>query len=115
MAASVARREWGWLRVNPASDVRRPPPTAARSRRPTDDESERLLHALGYSRDTTPETISSRVGAAYLFAIETAMRAGEICGLEWRHVNERHVHLPKTKNGYTRDVPLSTEARRIIE
>jgi len=95
--------------------VRRPPPTAARTRRPTDDESERLLHALGYSRDTPPETISSRVDAAYLFAIETAMRAGEICGLEWQHVNERHVHLPQTKNGYARDVPLSAEARRIIE
>ncbi len=106
-ACSVARREWGWLRVNPVSDVRRPPPTA--------EETEKLLHTLEYSRDTPPETISSRVGAAYLFAIETAMRAGEICGLEWRHVNERHVHLPKTKNGYARDVPLSAEARRIIE
>ena len=72
-------------------------------------------YTLGYSRDTPPETISSRVGAAYLFAIETAMRAGEICALEWRHVNQRYVHLPKTKNGYARDVPLSAEARRIIE
>jgi len=114
-ACSVARREWGWLRVNPVSDVRRPPPTAARTRRPTTEETEKLLHALGYSRDTPPETISSRVGAAYLFAIETAMRAGEICSLEWQHVNERHVHLPLTKNGYARDVPLSAEARRIIE
>lgn len=114
-ACSVARREWGWQRVNPVSDVRRPPPTAARTRRPTDDESKRLLHALGYSRDTPPETISSRVGVAYLFAIETGMRAGEICGLEWQHVNERHVHLPLTKNGYARDVPLSAEAHRIIE
>ncbi len=114
-ACSVARREWGWLRVNPVSDVRRPPPTAARTRRPTEEETEKLLHVLGYSRDTQPETISSRVGAAYLFAIETGMRAGEICGLEWKHVSERHVHLPLTKNGYARDVPLSIEARRIIE
>jgi integrase len=114
-ACSVARREWGWLRVNPVSDVRRPPPTPARTRRPTTEETERLLHALGYSQETPPETVSARVGAAYLFAIETAMRAGEICGLEWQHVNERHVHIPKTKNGYARDVPLSAEARRIIE
>lgn len=73
------------------------------------------MHTLGYSRETPPETISSRVGAAYLFAIETGMRAGEICSLEWRYVNERHVHLPRTKNGHVRDVPLSVEARRIIE
>ncbi|MEZ5516047.1 MAG: site-specific integrase [Gammaproteobacteria bacterium] len=114
-ACSVARREWGWLRVNPVSDVRRPPPTAARTRRPTTEETEKLLHALGYSSEAPPETASARVGAAYLFAIETAMRAGEICGLEWQHVNDRHVHLPLTKNGYARDVPLSAEARRIIE
>lgn len=114
-ACSVARREWGWLRVNPVSDVRRPPPTAARTRRPTAEETEKLLHALGYSAEAPPETASARVGAAYLFAIETAMRAGEICSLEWQHVNERHVHLPRTKNGYARDVPLSAEARRIIE
>lgn len=114
-ACSVARREWGWLRVNPVSNVRRPPPTPARTRRPTAEESEKLLDALGYSRETLPERTSARVGAAYLFAIETAMRAGEICGLEWQHVNERHLHLPRTKNGYARDVPLSAEARRIIE
>lgn len=113
-ACSVARREWGWLRTNPVSDVRRPPPTAARTRRPTAEETDKLLFALGYSRETPPKTASARVGAAYLFAIETAMRAGEICSLEWQHVNERHVHLPLTKNGYARDVPLSAEACRII-
>lgn len=114
-ACSVARREWGWLHVNPVSDVRRPPPTAARTRRPTAEETEKLLHVLGYSRETPPETASARIGAAYLFAIETAMRAGEICSLEWQYVHERHVHLPQTKNGYARDVPLSAEARRIID
>ncbi|MFC1560597.1 site-specific integrase [Pseudomonadota bacterium] len=114
-ACSVARREWGWLRVNPVSDVSRPPPTAARTRRPTAEETETLLHVLGYSRTTPPVTASARIGAVYLFAIETAMRAGEICSLEWQHVNERHVHLPLTKNGYARDVPLSAEARGIIE
>jgi integrase len=114
-ACSVARRDWGWVRVNPVSDVRRPVTSAARTRRPTTEETEKLLDMLGYSREISPKTVSARIGAAYLFAIETAMRAGEICGLEWQYVNERHVHLPLTKNGYTRDVPLSAEARRIIE
>jgi len=114
-ACSVARREWGWLRTNPASDVRRPATAAARTRRPTDEEIEKLLDTLGYSLEIPPRTTSARIGAAFLFAIETAMRAGEICSLEWQHVNEWHVHLPLTKNGYARDVPLSAEARRIIE
>lgn len=113
-ACSVARREWGWLRVNPVSDVSRPPPTHARNRRPVDNETEALLLALGYSRDSAPETMSARVGAAYLFAIETAMRAGEICGLTWPAISKVSAHLPKTKNGHARDVPLSKEARRII-
>ena len=114
-ACSVARREWGWLRVNPVSDVRWPATAVARTRRPTVEETETLLLTLGYSRESPPKTASARIGAAYLFAIETAMRAGEICSLEWQHVNDRHVHLPLTKNGYPRDVPLSSEARRIIE
>lgn len=114
-ACSIARREWGWLKVNPVSDVRRPPPTPARKRRPTDEENERLLHALGYSPDEPPVTASARVGAAYLFAIETAMRSDEICTMEWHDVNERHVHIQRSKNGFARDVPLSAEARRIID
>jgi len=113
-ACSIARREWGWLRANPVSDVRRPPPAPPRTRRPTDEETERLLLTTGYHPDQPPETRTARVGAAWLFAIETAMRAGEICALTWDHVFARHVHLPITKNGYPRDVPLSKRALEII-
>jgi integrase len=73
------------------------------------------LRALGYRRDQAPDRKSARVGAAFLFAIETAMRAGEICALTWDNVFEKHMHLPVTKNGYSRDVPLTVEASRIIE
>ena len=53
----------------------------------------------------------------FLLAIETAMRSGEIVGLTWKntHLDERWVHLPDTKNGYPRDVPLSTRAVEILE
>jgi integrase len=52
-----------------------------------------------------------------LFAIETAMRAGEIASLTWVNVNieKRIAKLPITKNGFARDVPLSNEAIRILE
>lgn len=58
-----------------------------------------------------------RVAVAVLFAIETAMRAGEICGLKWADVNmqRRIAHLPITKNGDSRDVPLSLRAAELIE
>ena len=40
------------------------------------------------------------------------MRRGELLGLQWEHVHlaKRIVHLPLTKNGESRDVPLSQRA-----
>jgi len=42
-------------------------------------------------------------------AIETAMRQGELLRLRWEHIelNRRTAHLPDTKNGEARTVPLS--------
>jgi integrase len=58
-----------------------------------------------------------RVGLAFLFALETAMRSSEILGLTWPHVHlaARYVQLPRTKNGDRRDVPLSTRAVQILQ
>ena len=81
------------------------------------DEIDRLLLACGYEYDVAPETATARVGAAFLFALETAMRSGEICALTWENVdlNRRVAHLPMTKNGHARVVPLSKEAVRLLE
>jgi integrase len=74
-----------------------------------------ILHTTGYI--DCPNTISSRVGAAFLFAIETAMRAGEIVDITPDRVNmeKRTVELPLTKNGSSRKVPLSTKALEIVQ
>jgi len=117
-ACNVAVREWRWLRDNPFREVRRPAPSAARDRIATDHEIERLLFALGYDCDTVPGTITARVGAAVLFAVETAMRAGEIAGLTWDRVFEdrRFVKVGAGKTAAARrDVPLSPEALRILK
>jgi len=60
-------------------------------------------------------TRQAAVGAAFLFAIETGMRAGEICALTRTNVHGAVAHLPKTKNGTKRDVPLSSCARQILD
>lgn len=114
-ALGVAVREWEWLKENPLKSVRRPAPPRSRDRLISTDEIDRILFSAGYDRAAAPITLSARVGAAFLFAIETAMRAGEIAGMTWDRVADRVVHLPLTKNGTSRSVPLSTEARRILD
>jgi integrase len=51
-----------------------------------------------------------------LFGIETGMRRGEILSLTWEnvHLDKRYVHLPDTKNGDSRDVPLSPAALELL-
>jgi integrase len=45
------------------------------------------------------------------------MRRGEIVSLRWEHIDlqDRVAHLPKTKNGESRDVPLSSKAVKVLE
>jgi integrase len=51
------------------------------------------------------------------FALETAMRRGEILGLLWTNVNlkDRTAFLELTKNGDSRTVPLSSRAVQILQ
>lgn len=116
-AINTAIKDWGWLKENPLTGIRRPEKPQSRDRLISDLEIEKLLFALGYEYDSQPITVSARVGAAMLFAIETAMRAGEIASLSWNYVNieQRTARLIETKNGTKRNVPLSTEAVRLLE
>lgn len=116
-ALNIAVSEWQWLPENPLKGVKKPKEPPPRERRITQDEIDRLLLALGYDYLIKPETVTAKVGAALLFAIETAMRAGEIVSLTWDNVDldSRVAKLPMTKNGFPRSVPLSAEAIRILE
>lgn len=102
----IARIEWGYCDDNPVKKVRKPKPPPGRDRRLTPREDRLIMrYAHGYGN---PELYSIVV-----LALETAMRQGEILGLTWEHVNlkSRVAHLPATKNGSKRDVPLSIKAR----
>lgn len=105
--------EWGWLHSNPARGIKKPPHAPSRKRRITEDEINRACLALGLT-DLESDTASQRTGLAFLFALETAMRAGEILGLTWPDVGLKSVRLPDTKNGDQRVVPLSKRAREIL-
>lgn len=110
------REEWGWMNRNPFEGFKAPKSPESRKRRISPDEIEAVRIAFGVAGELTAVTLTNRVGLAFLFAIETAMRASEILALTWPHVHaaERYVHLPRSKNGDARDVPLSTFAGEIL-
>lgn len=106
---------WNWTAINPIRGIRRPKNPPPRDRRISDSEIERILDALGYDGETVT-TQRHTIAVAFLFALETAMRQGEIWALTWENVflDKSFVRLQKTKNGTKRDVPLSTEAVRLL-
>lgn len=112
---NTARREWKWISSSPTTDVRRPKGAPPRERLPTEDEIERINNALGFDGQTVSNK-SHAVAVAYLFAIESAMRAGEICGLRPEWISGAVAHLPASinKNGMRRDVPLSKRALELL-
>lgn len=111
-------KEWGWLKKNPMSDIKRPQNSAPRYRRVEKGEYEALMHVCSFDLEKKPQSVVHRVGAAITFAIETAMRAGEICQLEWGDIdwNRSVAFLPatNTKTGRAREVPLSPTALRVL-
>ena len=116
-ACTVAIKEWRWLDRHPMSGMRRPTEAPPRVRRITEEEIERILQCSGYRRDEAPATATARVGAMFLFAIETAMRAGEVCGLRWQDVDidRRYCRTQGKTPAARREVPLSSEAIRILQ
>lgn len=121
---NVSRKEWGMESLlNPVEAIRKPQPKNSRNRR---------LEALPVVSEKTGVTSGKEIAneiehiiaathslvlpAIILLALETAMRRSEIAELRWRFIDldRRVAHLPDTKNGNARDVPLSTKAITIL-
>ncbi|MCA7889715.1 site-specific integrase [Burkholderia contaminans] len=102
---TIAIIEWGVCNDNPVTRVRKPKLPPGRDRRITWGEERRLLR--GASQHKNIEIYSMIV-----LALETAMRQGELLSLRWENIDLRIriAHLPITKNGSKRDVPLSLRA-----
>ncbi|OJA22001.1 tyrosine-type recombinase/integrase [Burkholderia ubonensis] len=115
-ALDTARREWGWLASEPMKEIKRPTPGPGRERLISPAEIEAVTLALGFQDGMPVRYASQRVAVAFLFAIETAMRSGEILGLTSQTVDLelRVARLPLTKNGSARSVALSTRAVELL-
>ena len=135
-ALKKGAQEWGIALPGgiPTFLVKKPSLPASRNRRLVDDEEDRLLTACADARNPWLRSV-------VVFAIETAMRAGEIVetwkqdpsgaldangkhlqvkvssGLLWENVDlkKRTAHLPTSKNGDARTVPLSSRAVVTLE
>jgi integrase len=98
--------------TNPVPFVKKPPSPQGRSRTLSNDELERLFKAC------TPRVKNGNIWVLPIvkFALASAMRRGEILGLHWHEVDfqKRTAHIPLTKNGTSRTVPLSSEALTIL-
>ncbi|BCH02636.1 integrase [Mesorhizobium sp. 131-2-5] len=81
-----------------------------RERRLRAGELERLLDATNRGRNKL-------VAPIILFALETAMRRGEILSIQFRHVDFERLSLviPESKSGYSRVIPLTKHAVSILE
>jgi integrase len=105
----VGKSEWGICDDNPVAHVRKPKLPQGRDRRLTARE-ERMLMRYCTQRE------NAELKAIIQFALETAMRQGEILSLHWEHIDlrSRIAYLPETKNGSRRSVPLTILARDIL-
>jgi integrase len=103
-----ARREWGLGIINPVAQIRKPSQPQGRERILNDVEMDRILREV--------EKLNPFMKPLCEFALETAMRRGELLSLNWINIDfiKRTAHLKITKNGSSRFVPLSTEAINIL-
>lgn len=104
----VARAEWGFENLdNPIRYIRKPKLAKGRTRRVKDEELTQLIN----------NTDSYDLPFILKLAIETGMRRGEIASIRWCDIDlhKRIVYLWDTKNGDDRQVPLSSNALRLIE
>lgn len=117
----TCRKEWGIEVDNPVKKISKPKVDNARERRLSSDEMRYLLAALDDPGDAVKALAGDRRNTwapkIARIAVETAMRQGEILALDWQHVDlvRQVAHLPETKNGTMRNVPLSTAAVALLK
>ena len=112
-------KEWGLLHDDPWEDMRLPQDAPPRERLPTPRENMMILRWLGYRTGRRPQTKMQEVALAYLIALRTGMRAGEVLQLGDATVDaQKRVatvrHKTQHKTGRPRQVPLSAQALRLL-
>jgi integrase len=106
----VAKIEWSVpLGDNPIKAIRKPKADKARERRLQNNEWERLIEASRRSRNSLLLPLAK-------LALATGMRRGELLNARWGDINwlASTLHIPHTKTGEPRTIPLSEQAKRVL-
>ncbi len=109
-AFDIAQREWDMpIKENPLNKLARVKPQAGRTRRLSDEEYAALEKAIIHTRNPL-------IMPMIRFAIATGMRRGEILRILWTDIDfeARTLHIPVTKNGHARTIPLSSHALAVL-
>ena len=122
-ACKVARDEWRWITDSPMKPVAKPQKPPARKRIASPEENAKMEQCAGYSKSVPLTTATLRMFAGYLFSIETALRAGELCALERTEVFKEKGYLKVTglkpgarkNNAAIREVPMTPRAIELLE
>lgn len=107
---TVAQSDWGIkVPTNVFKMVRKPKIRNGRERRISNQEWDRIVDADSKRGDKSIIHIVE-------FAIETAMRKGELLRARWSEVNFSNstLYIPVTKNEYPRTIPLTPRAIEIL-
>jgi len=107
-------KEWKLLVENPCAGVERPKESAHRTRTITNKEVKAMLRALGLPKKRALPRHA--VGYAFLLALATGMRQGELAAITWDNVHPNYIHTKsKSMVEFTRDVPLSGFAKAVVK
>lgn len=103
----VARDEWRWIEHDPFRGVKLPKEADPRHQRWRWQQIRRVVRYLGYVTGRKPETKSQEVALAFMIALRTAMRAGEVLQVGPDTLSGRVVTLAQTKTEKRAQVPLT--------
>ena len=111
VACNYARQHWDWWIENPVTGCRVREPEG-RARWLNRAEANALIEAAGAVEQ------SPHLADLIRLALHTAMRRGELLGLEWNRVNLQtgliYLEAAHTKAGVRRSVPINGEARTAL-
>lgn len=109
----VARDEWKWMTHDPFKGVRLPKDPDPRHQRWTWQEIRRVLRFLGYRRGARPESKYQEVALAFMIALATGMRAGEVLKVCPEKLRADTFVLRESKTDPYARVPLTPRGRRL--